>query len=62
MVCVDWASAYAERHHDATIKRIMRRIGSRPDRPVCAATMAEVDALTARLSGTLSVQYISVGH
>ena len=62
MVRVEWASAYAERHHDATIKRIIRRIGSLPDRAVCAAKMAEVDALVARLSGTFSVQFVSVDH
>ena len=50
MVAVNWAAVYAERDHDATIERIIRRIGSRADDPVCQEKKVAVDALVARLS------------
>ncbi len=50
MVCVDWAVAFAELRHDATIKRITSRIGSRPGTTLCRRKMAEVDSLVAKLS------------
>ena len=50
MVAVNWAAVYAERDHDATIERIIRRIGSCADDPVCQEKKGAVDALVARLS------------
>lgn len=51
MVSMDWAAVYAERQHDVTIKRIVRRLGKLPAGPVLPEQMAAVDRLMVRLAG-----------
>jgi hypothetical protein len=56
MVVVDWTRAYAERGHDETIQRIMRRLGSHRagggGGGMRAEQRAAVDDLVARLTAS----------